>query len=398
MTNLTIIGGGFAGLWAALAAARLSAIRDAGLSITLLSKDNFLELRPRLYESNPESLRVDMLEPLTAVGVELSTFTVTEIDLARKTIVGEAAGKITERSYDKLVLAAGSALPWPQTPGFQEFGFHVDNYAGAIRLDKHLSRLAQHAGTASKRTITIVGAGFTGIELATEMRERLAAHSNREAASQYRIILIDQAPVVGATLGEGPRDLINGALNAANVETILRTTIKSVTATTIELADDEIIETATVIWCGGPRASSLAVQLTPDCDQLGRAIVDRDLRVRGCDDAFAAGDCAHALVDDVNPSVMSCQHAITMGKFAGHNAAASLLGEPLIPYAQPSYVTCLDLGASGAVFTRGWDRRPEVTGADAKGIKQMINGQLIYPPTGTREEILAAAEPVAASL
>ena len=90
--------------------------------------------------------------------------------------------------------------------------------------------------------------------------------------------------------------------------------------------------------------------------------------------------------------LQSCQHAHTTGRFAGHNAAADLAGLPLQAYQQPLYTTCLDLGASGAVLTKGWNRTVQATGEHAKAIKRWINTQLIYPPA-ERDAILAAAAP-----
>jgi NADH dehydrogenase len=81
-----------------------------------------------------------------------------------------------------------------------------------------------------------------------------------------------------------------------------------------------------------------------------------------------------------------------MGRYAGHNAVCDLLSRPLRPYRQPRYVTCLDLGTSGAVFTTGWQREVSMVGAEAKHLKQSINGQRIYPPHGDRAALLAAAE------
>ena len=66
------------------------------------------------------------------------------------------------------------------------------------------------------------------------------------------------------------------------------------------------------------------------------------------------------------------------------NAAADLVGEPTLPYAQPSYVTCLDLGPDTAIFTRGWSSEVEITGAQAKGVKKEINEVWIYPPLADR--------------
>ncbi|HEY9568985.1 MAG TPA: hypothetical protein VIR38_12905, partial [Thalassobaculum sp.] len=86
----------------------------------------------------------------------------------------------------------------------------------------------------------------------------------------------------------------------------------------------------------------------------------------------------------------SCQHALQTGRLAGENAARDLLGLPLQPYAQLRYVTCLDLGRSGAVLTQGWDRAVAQTGAEAKALKQRINREIIYPPTGAAGAALLA--------
>jgi NADH dehydrogenase len=87
-----------------------------------------------------------------------------------------------------------------------------------------------------------------------------------------------------------------------------------------------------------------------------------------------------------------------MGRFAGHNAAALLAGAPLLPLEIDWYVTVLDLGAFGALYTAGWDRHVLSTGSDAKRVKQEINCRRIYPPRSfARAEILAAAAPVVQS-
>jgi NADH:ubiquinone reductase (H+-translocating) len=92
---------------------------------------------------------------------------------------------------------------------------------------------------------------------------------------------------------------------------------------------------------------------------------------------------------------MSCQHGRPMGRFAGHNVVADLVGAPLLPLRIDWYVTVLDLGPAGALYTVGWDRRVVSTGIAAKETKQMINCRRIYPPRSRlRADILAAAAPV----
>src|SRR5262249_45098722 len=106
---------------------------------------------------------------------------------------------------------------------------------------------------------------------------------------------------------------------------------------------------------------------------------------------FVAGDAAAADTGDGHVTLQSCQHAGQLGRVAGENAARDLLGLPTVPYAQLRYVTCLDLGRSGAVITQGWERRVEKIGAEGKAVKRLINTQVIYPPADGAEALLAAS-------
>ena len=121
----------------------------------------------------------------------------------------------------------------------------------------------------------------------------------------------------------------------------------------------------------------------------------RVLPLKGISHVFAAGDAAWAMMDDTHVSVMSCQHGRPMRRFAGHNVVCDLLGLPMLPLRIEWYVTVLDLGPWGAVYTEGWDRHVVAKGEATKRTKQIINCQRIYPPlSGNRQEILVAAAPV----
>ncbi|MGA7264200.1 MAG: FAD-dependent oxidoreductase [Stellaceae bacterium] len=188
---------------------------------------------------------------------------------------------------------------------------------------------------------------------------------------------------------------IDEALRALDIETRPGVTIASVDPRGVRLTTGEEIGAETVVWCAGMRAHPFAAKLPGLHDRFGRVAVDRFLKVEGAADVFAAGDVAAALVDGSHTSVMSCQHARPMGRVAGHNIVCDLVGQPQIPLNIGYYVTCLDLGQWGAVFTQGWDRQVTATGADAKQTKQTINRQRIYPPRSRDPaEILAAAAPV----
>src|SRR5215469_955050 len=149
-----------------------------------------------------------------------------------------------------------------------------------------------------------------------------------------------------------------------------------------------------VIWCAGMPAPRLCAKFPVSHDHFGRLPVDEYLKVKGLRAEFAAGDPACSLTDGRHTSFMSCQQAAPRGRFAGNNVVCDLLGKPMLPLHIDYYVTVLDLGSWGAVYTEGWNRHVVLKGGDAKRVKQTINCQRIYPPrTGDRRAILQAAAP-----
>jgi NADH dehydrogenase len=195
-------------------------------------------------------------------------------------------------------------------------------------------------------------------------------------------------------MGDSARPVIEAALAANGVESRLGVRVIEVDGGGATLSTGEKLAASTVVWCAGMRANALTADLGVPRDRLGRVTVDDYLRVTGVPDVFAAGDVAAARMDDTHLSVMSCQHGRPMGRYAGYNVISDLLGGPMLSLRIPWYVTVLDLGPAGAVYTEGWDRLVVASGAEAKATKRTINGQRIYPPlNGDRDAILAAAAP-----
>ncbi len=392
MPKLLIVGGGFAGVWAALVAAREAIHHDKELEIQLVSKDPYLTMRPRLYEPDPESLRAPLRPVLEPVGVELLVASAERIDLPRKTVEVVAEGGPVTLSYDRLILAAGSHLAAPPVPGLAEHGWSIDDYETSVAFDRHQQALAAMPDAPGRDSFVVLGAGFTGIELALELRRRIEIHSDAVRAQKTTIFLVDRESVVGASLGDNPRPVIEAALGEAGVELRLGASVTSVGKGRVTFETGESIDTRSVISTVGLTASPLTGQLRLKRDETERLPTDPMLRVQGVESVYAAGDVARAYVDDENIALMSCQHAIFMGQMAGFNAAHDLLDLPLRPYRQPFYQTCLDLGRSGAVYTTGWEREVQKTGEEAKKLKRFINSELIYPPVNDRDAILAAAD------
>lgn len=388
MRQVLVIGAGFAGLWAALGAARR--IDELGatssVQVTVLSSQPFHDIRVRNYEADLRDCRIPLSAVLDPVGVGHVAATVTGIDVDAHTV---ATPDATVR-YDRLVIATGSHVVKPDIPGLAEFGFDVDTYDAAMRLDAHLAALASREPGPVRDTVVVVGAGLTGIETACELPRRLAARFGTGA----QVVLVDRNRHVGSDMGPHARPVIEAALAQCGVQVRTASSVAAVDAESVTLSSGEVIAAATVVWCAGMRAGDLTAQLRVPRDRLGRLPVDDFLRVSGVVDVFAAGDAAAARMDDEHMSVMSCQHGRPMGRYAGHNVVSDLLGAPLLPLRIPWYVTVLDLGPAGAVYTEGWDRQVVATGAVAKDTKTTINTARIYPPRdGNAAALLAAAAP-----
>ncbi|MEV0151352.1 MULTISPECIES: FAD-dependent oxidoreductase [unclassified Nonomuraea] len=366
MAHVVIIGGGFAGVWSAAGAAL--ARGEADLRITLIAPNEHLVLRPRLYEPEPDLAKVELGRILEPIGVEHLRASVSTIDTGRRVVVADGE----EIGYDRLVLAAGSELVHPEgLPGAERL-FDIDTLDGARRLTDHLREREDCSAV-------VVGAGFVGLEAATAL------------AARGRVLLVDRSEVVGDQLGPGPREAIEAALGEVGVDRRLGTTVTEVGEGYAVLSDGTRVEADAVVWSAGIRASELTRQISDELDHLGRVPVDQWLRA--LPEVFVAGDTAAAAFDAEHTVMQACQHATPLGKVAGYNAAADLLGMPPREFTPGPYVTCLDLGGAGAIFTRGWDRRVMASGADGADIKKRIN-QHIHPPVDDASQILAAADRV----
>ncbi|WP_123024157.1 NAD(P)/FAD-dependent oxidoreductase [Mycolicibacterium stellerae] len=390
--RVLILGSGFAGLWAALGAARRLdelGVAQSDVDITVISSQPYHDIRVRNYEADLSPCRIPLRELLDPAGIGHITADVTGIDASTATV--STAGGAT-LGYDRLVLAVGSKVAKPDLPGLAEFGYDVDTYDGAMTLQAHIRSLAGSKSDPASATAVVVGAGLTGIETACELPQMLADALGPGVTP--RVILVDHNPHVGSDMGDSARPVIEDALADNKVDTMTGEGVAAVDERRVTLSSGEVIPAATLVWCAGMRANRLTAQFGVPCDRLGRLPVDDYLRVEGINHVFAAGDVAAAKMDDEHQSVMSCQHGRPMGRYAGYNVISDLLGAPMLSLRIPWYVTVLDLGPAGAVYTEGWDRKVVSRGEEAKATKRVINGERIYPPlTGVRAELLAAAAP-----
>lgn len=397
MKNIVVIGGGFAGLWSAASAARNLHQMGVEANITLINPDPFHCIRVRNYEEDLEETRIPLTSVLDPIGVALMLGKVTAINTDAHTVTVESPGVLRRLSYDKLILASGSILARPDTPGLAQHAFDIDTYFAAARLREHISRLGETEPRPGQFTAIVIGSGPTGVELACELPARLrvaaAALVDADGSAEVKVILADRGAEISGRLG-GARVVIQHACQELGVRLMPGFSLAAVDAHGVLLTDGTRIDASTVVWCAGMKAASLTHAIPGERDHSGRLYVDAQMRVKGVADVYAAGDAAHALIDGERPSVMSCQHARPMGRYAGHNAVSELFAGEMLALNIDWYTNIIDLGPWGAVYSQGRDRVVVAHGEEAKKTKTVINRQRIYPPrAGTQAEILAAAIP-----
>ncbi len=307
--RVLVLGSGFAGLWSALGAARrLDELDAAGtVDVTVISAQPFHDIRVRNYEADLSACRIPLGDVLDPADVGHIAAEVTAIDTEMHTVTVSDHGTPGTQRYDRLVMALGSRVAEPDIPGLREFGFDVDTYDGAMKLQRHLAALSDGRPDTAAATAVVVGAGLTGIETASELPARLAkvcAGRNVEP----RVVLIDHNPHIGSDMGASARPVIEAALSDNGVETMTGVGVAAVGEDGVTLSSGDVLTAGTVVWCAGMRANPLTAQLGTELDRLGRLPVDDYLQVIGSPGVFAAGDVAAARVDDDHLSVMSCQH------------------------------------------------------------------------------------------
>ena len=377
--QLVIVGGGFAGVAAALSAARAREALRATLDICVVNADGWMTLRPRLYERDLRASRVRLREVLDPAGVRLVEAYVDRVEVAAMQAHVRTATGCTVIPFDRLVLAAGSRVRRPVADP-HVLVHDVDTFEAASAMQMHVRSVARSSRPADERyRAVLVGAGLAGLETATELDlvlSELAAQDGHPGSAH--VTIVDPAPSMAALLGARAEAELAAALARTGVDLVLGRRVVKIGEQGVLLDDNRWIPAPTVVWTAGLEPSPLGRTVSEQIDGSGRIEVDAYLRAPGAQHVFAAGDVAAARLDDDRTTLMSCQYAIPMGHAAGWNAVASLRGAPLRAFEPDPYVTCVDLGAGGGLFTTGWERTPTATGAAGKAIKARIN-EMIHP-------------------
>jgi NADH dehydrogenase len=176
MKRVLVLGAGFAGLWAAAAAAR--ARHTAGrepdeIEILVLDRRSYHSIRVRNYEVALADTLIPLKSVFDPIDVCHVQGDITTIDAPGRTVGYISDGAPQTVSYDRLICALGSELVRPAIPGLAEYGFDIDTFPAAEKLCHHLATLPARTASNGQYAVLVVGAGLTGIEVAAEMPARL---------------------------------------------------------------------------------------------------------------------------------------------------------------------------------------------------------------------------------
>jgi NADH:ubiquinone reductase (H+-translocating) len=360
--NVVIIGGGFAGLFAA------RALRGAPCSITLIDRTAEHVFQPLLYQCATGILSEGQitapLRKLFKNHPNLDTITADALDLdaARKVVIcRRPLGERIEVPYDQLIVAAGVQQSYFGHDEFASFAPGMKSIADALTIRRRVFGAFEMAETAAdpaeqRRWLTfgLVGAGPTGVELAGQIRElatkTLSAEYRRVRPEDARVLLFDGGSAPLATFGDKLSGKAADELRSLGVELQMGSIVTNIDADGLTARDKQGTEVhydaATVLWTAGveapPIAAAIATATGAERDRSGRIVVRDDLTVAGHPEIMVAGDLM-----SLRKLPAVAEVAMQSGWYAGRRIKRELTGQD-----QSGPFRYYDLG-SAAYISRG---------------------------------------------
>jgi NADH:ubiquinone reductase (H+-translocating) len=358
--RVVIVGAGFAGF---NAARELYRRIGATTEITVINSTDYflyLPLMPQVTGGliEPGHIQVPLASRLRKVRFVLGT--VDHVDTKQKTVSWTGPeGAAGQAGYDRLLLTAGSVNKLLPIPGIADYAVGFRTIIEATYLRDHIIRqlelaalAADPAERAARCTFVVVGAGYTGTEVAAQgqlLTTRLARVLPGLAGQEIRWMLLDTAPRVLPELDPRLSRTADRVLRRRGVEVRTGESVAEALDGSVQLTTGDKFVTRSLIWCVGVRADPLMEGLDLATNR-GRLEVDEFMVVPGAPDVYACGDCA-AVPDLTRPGQicgMTAQHAQRQGKLVAGNIAASLGRGTARPYKHADLGFLVDLGGLAA--------------------------------------------------
>jgi NADH:ubiquinone reductase (H+-translocating) len=341
--KVVILGGGFAGLYAALELEK-GLPRHANVEVTLVNRENFFLFTPMLHEVAAGDLDpTNIVNPVRKLLRRVSFYEarVLKIDLHNKTVTVEHGfdEHTHELPYDQIILALGSTSQFFDLPGVEEHALTMKTLTDAVKLRNHLIAVLEETDTQCSQngghdllSVIVAGAGFAGVETLASINDFLR-HSMQFypnlSEHHLRLTLIHPGDVILPELSPELGDYAQRKLEERGVEVYARSRVASYDGDMVQLTSGAEIATRTLIWTAGTMPHPLVATL-PCEKERGRLKVSPELAVTGWPGVWALGDCA--LIPDLTTGSFcppTAQHALRQGKVVAHNVLAHAEGREL---------------------------------------------------------------------
>ena len=335
--NIIIVGGGFGGLAAA------KALRNTPAQIILIDRTNHHLFQPLLYQVATSVLSPSQIgSPIRGILRKQQNTIVIMGEVVsldkdqRRVFVNDADRQGVPIAYDYLILATGATHSYFGHDDFEKYAPGLKSLADAVAIrNKILQAFEEAEAEEDPRrhrdllTFVLVGAGPTGVEMASAVaelvRSTLKSEFRRIDPASARIVLVDMAPRVLGSFSEDLSKATKERLEKLGVEVRLGHSVDLIDADGIVVAGERIAS-KTVIWTAGVAPSPAGKWLSAETDRAGRVRVQNDLTVPGHPEVFVVGDTA-SLDENGKPLPGVAQVAIQQGRYAGKLIHRRIIGD-----------------------------------------------------------------------
>ena len=332
---MLIVGGGFAGIYAA------RALRRAPVLVTVIDRRNHHLFQPMLYQVATAGLNPsDIASPIRSIlrdsrDTDVLLAEAQSIDLEQREV------RLTDGTaiaYDYLIVGTGARHSYfghdewePLAPGLKSLEDALEIRRRVLLAFERAERERDPVKRHAYLTFVIVGGGPTGVEMAgavAEIRRYALRRDFRHIdPREATVMLLEGGPRLLPSYPESLSDEAKHELRRLGVEVRVETLVTDIRPGSVSAAG-WTIPTQTVIWAAGNTASPLLKTLGTPLDRMGRAIVEPDCTIPGHPEVFVLGDAAHFPTPDGSTLPGVSPVAIQMGEYAARTIEGDLQGRP----------------------------------------------------------------------
>ncbi|MDD5439124.1 MAG: FAD-dependent oxidoreductase [Candidatus Omnitrophica bacterium] len=320
MNKVIIIGGGFGGLTALRKLAPFKRCVDLTLVDKKTTSDFLPELPDRLGRGvRPEYLTCPLEATVKRYGQRFINEEVKGVDLEKR-LVNTTGSSL---AYDYLIIASGSETNFYGNGNIRGSACKLDDVADTETIYRKLKE-KQYA------QYIIAGGGYTGIEIASNMRLFL-----KKEKRHARIVIVERAPSILGPLPAWMRAYVSSNLAGLAIDIIVDSQIQKIEGDKVFLSGGRVFDGALVIWAAGVRTADFIQDLKVKKNPQGRVEVDEYLRID--ERSFVVGDAAYVRQGAIVVR-MAVQFAIAQADSAAKNIIRAIHGK------DPRKYTAIDMG------------------------------------------------------